>query len=831
MPNYFHKGWKMVGFDHEITDLSVFDTKNVQLIWSYQNGKWYAYSPDETVQNVIETAQIDELTAIKPWHGVWVLSKQWWYDESSYQFNKDQSSKIEAIELYKGWNLLSLPYNMVISPEVFGDDVVWKYNDDSDWEAYIPNLDENITGIKSLQQIDPNNGFWVNAEEVKTIDIANLSSELQSFASTEKMENYLKLMITSKKYFPWGWCADLAYPEGAVDMVTADSGAANDLKAEDATTTNLQESGVDESDILKHNNDYIFYLNRISNQIIVTRFSKVIANETEPITTIDTDSAAYIESLYLKDDQLIVLYTPKTEYSFDFSDVENIDYWNGKSGFKVYDISDINAITLVEDFTLNGRIVNSRIVDGKLYLMSRFIPHAQWEYPKVFVEGDQCISEYEKKYGIQYDVSIGDGYFTDQYGKSHYCQKNDEGYYYIDYNNPQAMVYFLQPSLQDNINIKETTLLDATQTYAPLKLDQTPAIVSVTEFDLSDFTYNNTAIVGETTTEYVSSKAIYLVSNQYRRFWAFNDYEEQSTIYKFSIDDQLEYRGKGNVSGRILNQFSLSEYDNILRIATTEGFSWWSGSDTNNSIFTLQDSNGSLSEIGSLSSLGKEGETIRAVRFIGDRAFVVTFLQTDPFYTIDLSDPTAPEKKGELKVDGFSEYFHPIDENRILSIGRDADENGILGGLQVQLFDLTDFSNPLLADKVVIGNKYYHSEAEYNHKAFSYRNSDALFSFPVSYWSKQPGYKWQYSYQHMLPLFQIEDQSIKTIGKLQAVSENSYWYGQARPIIFNMTNDNNESIPYLAYFYDDSFTAKPISELESLDVETTIADEDVIDTP
>ena len=107
----------------------------------------------------------------------------------------------------------------------------------------------------------------------------------------------------------------------------------------------------------------------------------------------------------------------------------------------------------------------------------------------------------------------------------------------------------------------------------------------------------------------------------------------------------------------------------------------------------------------------------------------MTFRQTDPFYTLDLSDVKAPKQVGELQIDGFSRYLHPIDENYILGVGRDADSQGVQKGLMLELFDISDFANPKVADKVVIGDRYTYSEAEYNHKAFVYRSSDKLFGF------------------------------------------------------------------------------------------------------
>ena len=108
---------------------------------------------------------------------------------------------------------------------------------------------------------------------------------------------------------------------------------------------------------------------------------------------------------------------------------------------------------------------------------------------------------------------------------------------------------------------------------------------------------------------------------------------------------------------------------------------------------TLEERDGRLVQIGAVGGLG-EGERIFAVRFIDDTAFVVTFRQTDPLFTIDLSNPRAPRKVGELHVNGYSAYLHPVGDGRLLGIGRDADDQGNTRGLQLSLFDVSDLAHP-----------------------------------------------------------------------------------------------------------------------------------------
>jgi uncharacterized secreted protein with C-terminal beta-propeller domain len=233
----------------------------------------------------------------------------------------------------------------------------------------------------------------------------------------------------------------------------------------------------------------------------------------------------------------------------------------------------------------------------------------------------------------------------------------------------------------------------------------------------------------------------------------------------------------------------MSEKDDYLRVATTQGQAWWNA-ETVNSVYTLKESNENLEIKGTLSGLGKAGETIKAVRFMGDRGFVVTFRQTDPLYTLDMSDPLNPTVAGELSIPGFSEYLHVIDENRLLAIGRDADESGRALALQVSLFDISDFTNPKLSDKIKIGedalHSSTHSEAEYNHKAFAYRESDLMFGFPYTNYL-------QSGYSENFGVYQVDGMNIKTVDTLSSTTQKD-WGNSARGLIYNFDGSTKAAL-------------------------------------
>ncbi len=211
--------------------------------------------------------------------------------------------------------------------------------------------------------------------------------------------------------------------------------------------------------------------------------------------------------------------------------------------------------------------------------------------------------------------------------------------------------------------------------------------------------------------------------------------DNQSTeLHRFDIADvaNTKYEGSGSVRGSLLNSYSMDEYKDVLRIATTT--QRWSDDGQNDSesqvvILGLQGSE--LLPLGEVSGLGK-GETIQSVRFIEDRGYVVTFRRTDPLYVLNLTDPKSPSVTGELKVSGYSEYLHPVGEHRLLGVGPEADENGSVTGYQASLFDTSDPANPKQLSRVALGDRSSSGQLQYDPHAFLYWEKGQFAVLPVS---------------------------------------------------------------------------------------------------
>jgi len=233
------------------------------------------------------------------------------------------------------------------------------------------------------------------------------------------------------------------------------------------------------------------------------------------------------------------------------------------------------------------------------------------------------------------------------------------------------------------------------------------------------------------------------------------NWEEKTLLFAFNLDkDTSKAESIGVVPGSLLNQFSMDHYSDgdegtdYLRVATTSWGRWgivdgnWEQTEESSSQVTVltlpplsnqTDDPTNMEIVGQASNLGK-GERIYAVRFLGTRAFVVTFRQIDPFYTLDMTDPANPKVVGELKIPGFSNYLHPIgDGNLILAVGQDADEEGRVNGLQIAMYDVTDFANPTQVKKFSenTSDDYSSSAAQYDHQAFRYLPETEALILPV----------------------------------------------------------------------------------------------------
>ncbi|MFZ5634879.1 MAG: beta-propeller domain-containing protein [Bacillota bacterium] len=240
----------------------------------------------------------------------------------------------------------------------------------------------------------------------------------------------------------------------------------------------------------------------------------------------------------------------------------------------------------------------------------------------------------------------------------------------------------------------------------------------------------------------------------------------KTVIYKFSVkNESIEYRCRGEVSGHLLNQFSMDDQDGYLRVATTsEGFLLNDGQATRNNIYVMDEN---LNVVGKLEGLAIT-ERIYSARFMGSRVYLVTFRRIDPLFVIDLKDPENPRVLGQLKIPGYSDYLHPYDENHLIGVGKEVapapepvplpvpmpgpDGRRLLPeivppppvrpqGVKIALFDVSDPARPVEVSKYVVDHAYSDTEVSRNHKAFLFSRERNLMALPVSYQENFPVYE------------------------------------------------------------------------------------------
>ncbi len=267
-----------------------------------------------------------------------------------------------------------------------------------------------------------------------------------------------------------------------------------------------------------------------------------------------------------------------------------------------------------------------------------------------------------------------------------------------------------------------------------------PGFTTLVSFDLAaEAAPTTSTVVSQPGAVYASAESLYMavpesVDTSHGWYDGYDGVSQLSVVHKFDLgeDGASSYVASGAVDGRVLNQFSMDEYEGHLRIATTNGHV--PDPDVKSTLTVVEQRGGDLAISGVVSGIAP-GEDIRSVRFSGDRGFVVTFKKTDPLFVFDLADPGAPRILSQLKIPGFSTYMHMMDDTHVLTIGYDADDHGTFAyfdGVLLQIFDISDPLAPTLAHKEIIGTRGSSSEALTNHLAFNYFGAKNLLALPMT---------------------------------------------------------------------------------------------------
>jgi len=407
----------------------------------------------------------------------------------------------------------------------------------------------------------------------------------------------------------------------------------------------------------------------------------------------------------------------------------------------IYDIHDRNHPVVQKDYTIDGDYLDARMIGSTVYLITRdqVYPYSQ---DRIVVptlrEGSRTV--------IQPDV----WYFDNR--ESGYTFTTVTSLNAVSGNEQDAQTYLLGSG--NILYVSPDAIYISYQKYHPYVYPMRGGMegvlpqpaVATGGSGLGGISSVPVPADFNTMTEDQRQAIISGLRNEEQEAIRREEADQTSTvIHKIAIaGGRITYAAKGEVPGVMDNQFSMDEYKNNLRVATTSSVYTRTGSYTYNNVYVLD---GGMDTIGSLTHIAEQ-ETIYSTRFLGDRLYMVTFKRIDPFFVIDLSNPANPKILGKLKIPGYSDYLHPYDATHIIGIGKETTTNEWGGvstsGVKLALFDVSDVANPKQIDKVQIGDAGSDSAALTDHHAFLFDRTKNLLVIPIRAVSMEPVAKGDY---------------------------------------------------------------------------------------
>lgn len=544
--------------------------------------------------------------------------------------------------------------------------------------------------------------------------------------------------------------------DAAAPGVPEAGGPGADLSAQDGSSntgfsgTTIQEAGVDESDVVKTDGTYLYL---ISNGML--KIVRVSPPEQLDLTA-EVALDGWGQDLYLHDGKVIAL----TNTGGGFF------YFEG--GGIAIDPMPVDATVVDESGGTAGSdgTVGDGTTDGAPPPDVK--PETPTEDPPTDISILPVPYEYERPRSVvtvidvstpgsptilsqtKFDGSVQASRMID--GVMHFVLANFQNYYFDimpmlgrpEFDSTEASEADVLPTYtRVNADGSETSgdVVSWENLYRPTDPDGF-GVVTLVSLDVdADAAFTAVGIVAEPGLMYSSLEAAYLTDTQYD--WTGNA-RETTDLYKFAYSNRgATPVATGTVTGRVLNQYSMGEFNGNLRVATTIDARFECGffdcqqvEEAHNNVYVLGQVSDALSVLGSVTDIAPR-ETIQSARFMGNRGYVVTFEQVDPLFTLDLSDPANPRIMGELKVPGFSTFIVPMDENHLLTVGQYIPEPGgpefRPWGVQLSIFDITDFANPVQQWSEVVGaDAGAYSEALWNPKAFTYYAEQGLVALPIS---------------------------------------------------------------------------------------------------
>lgn len=465
-----------------------------------------------------------------------------------------------------------------------------------------------------------------------------------------------------------------------INSLSGSNASTSTSSTKEHSTTNIQVENVDEADITKTDGDYIYSLS--GSDVVITNVQD--PSNIKIDSKIQSEEDYNPEDLILYNDKLVVI---STKY---------IKYGQSNTLVSVYDVTKKDEPKLVKSCMLPEKYYTSRSIDGKLLVIAS---------GKLREEDNKVVTYYEEDNSKK---EIG----LENIKRLKRLISND-----------QTLIATINLQSTDNVKVN-SYLFNVENAYISEK----------NMYLLNELHSNENSGFEKRVKNLFGIKGVigffnYILNEDY------NEYDDYTNIYKFSIqeDGDIEYLAKNKVRGTTINQFSLDEYNENLRVGleTSDG----------SKVVVLDNK---LNKIGETECLSK-GEKMYSTRFLGEKAYMVTYKNTDPLYVIDLSNPNEPKVLGKLKIPGYSTYLHPYDEHHLIGIGMQTKEtiyrdsqgrvtstSARITGMKMALFDVSDVNNPKQISQTIIGDSRTTSAILTNHKALLFSKEKGILAIPVN---------------------------------------------------------------------------------------------------
>jgi uncharacterized secreted protein with C-terminal beta-propeller domain len=512
------------------------------------------------------------------------------------------------------------------------------------------------------------------------------------------------------------------------------SAPAENLKG-DFSTTNTQEAGIDEADRLEYDGNTLYlaaYAEWVNDAHSPAHVRVLQRNDDYSLSQVAELPIALesgnIDGIYLNNDRLAVLSSEGYRYTFDRLMASSWDTFDNKFSLDLYNTSEVTAPVLLSNMQFDGSLLSSRRIGNALYVISSFTAHVE---------------------GLNLNAST-DAERLDNYRKI-VATSDDELM-------PKVHVDGQAISLFSAENCAIPTQATEKDGYAQLL-----SVIKINLLDPNDIVASCISAMAELM--YMSADSIYLGATV----------NDQTALHKVSLATATPgYQASGLIDGVIgwqsQRELKLSEQDGFLRVLTTD----YTGASPVHHLSVLNQNGNELKVVASLPNssqpepIGKPGEEIYAVRFFGDKAYIVTFERIDPLYVLDLADPYSPKVAGALEIPGFSSYLFPMDNNYLLGVGQQVNtanipETGSVlaepvtqEGMKISLFDVNDPANPIEINNIIMAQAY--TPVEYDYRALSALNSAGAYQFalPVEEWGQSDEEKGLWWARSSLLLLQVD---------------------------------------------------------------------------